>query len=267
MKFKDYRIRTKLSRLPDFIISFSAILFVTRRLIFRGKLILIMTPGKVGSSSLYYSLLSKTNRSVFHIHYLTSNSISKEFYREKNSSKKGASWHLYVSYWINLYLKILKPDFDVIILVRKGSSRYLSSIFQNLNQLPKDIFDLESGSINYIKLKNYVLQGVDIDISNIYNYFNSELFTNFDLNNEKLEINKVYNHFGKSNVKILYTSLFYNDHMQNINIFLNTKIKKLERANIGNNKFYSKTYSKIKKELGKSLELKYSKLDSYLGFR
>jgi len=265
MKFKNYKIRTKLSRLPYPIIGFLALLFVIFRLIFRKKIILIMTPGKVGSSSLYYSLLKKTNYCVFHIHYISKKGILKEFKNERDSSKGGASWHLYVSYWINLMIKRFKVKYKIILLVRKGSSRYVSSVFQNLNQMPANVFNQRTGFINYPELKKTILNGVDADITNVNDYMKFELGY-FKTNNIVLKINESFVSKGGDEVEILYTTLFQKDPLIYINSFLGTKINKLEKANIGKDKFYSKEYSEMKKDIELITSPKYYELDSKLGF-
>lgn len=265
MKFKNYKIRTKLSRLPYPIIGFLALLFVISRIISRKKIILIMTPGKVGSSSLYYSLLRKTNYCVFHIHYISKMSILKEFKKERDSSKGGASWHLYVSYWINLFIKWFKMKYKVIILVRKGSSRYLSSIFQNLNQLPENIFNQRTGFINYLELKKIILNGVDADIKNINDYMEVELGY-FNVNDVVLKINETFIGKRQNEVQVFYTTLFQKDPLIHINSFLKIKITKLEKANIGEDKFYYKEYADIKKDIDLITSPKYYELDSKLGF-
>lgn len=265
MKFKNYKIRTKLSRLPYPIIGFLALLFVISRIISRKKIVLILTPGKVGSSSLYYSLLKTTNYCVFHIHYISKKSILKEFKNERNSSKRGASWHLYVSYWIHLIIKWFKIKYKVIMLVRKGSSRYLSSVFQNLNQLPKNVFNQRNGFINNIELKKIILNGVDADIKKINNYMEVELGF-FNINNVVLKINETYKGKRQDKVEILYTTLFQKDSLIHINSFLKTQINKLEKANVGKDKFYSKEYSEIKKDVELITIPKYYEIDSKLGF-
>lgn len=265
MKFKNYKIRTKLSRLPYPMIAFSALFFVITRLITRKKIILIMTPGKVGSSSLYYSLLKKTNFCVFHIHYISKMRILKEFKMERDSSKGGASWHLYVSYWINLFIKRFKVNYKLILLVRKGSSRYLSSVFQNLNQMPKNIFNQRTGFTNYPELKKTILNGVDADITNINDYIKFELGY-FKINDIELKINETFVSKGGDEVEILYTTLFQTDPLIHINSFLETKINRLEKANIGKDKFYSEDYKKMKKDIELITSPKYYALDSKLGF-
>tara|TARA_B100001057_G_scaffold498883_1_gene607494 strand:- start:7502 stop:8299 length:798 start_codon:yes stop_codon:yes gene_type:complete len=265
MKFKHYKIRTKLSNLPYPLVACLALFFVITRLIIRKKIILIMTPGKVGSSSLYYSLLRKTNFCVFHIHYISKIRILKEFNLERDSSKGGASWHLYVSYWINLFIKWFKFKYKLILLVRKGSSRYLSSVFQNLNQMPKNVFNQKTGFINYPELKKTILNGVNEDITNINDYIKFELGY-FKINDNELKINETFAAKGGDDVEILYTTLFQTDPLLYINSFLGTKINRLERANVGKDKFYSEEYKEMKKDIELITSPKYYALDSKLGF-
>ena len=64
-----------------------------------NPLIIILTPGKVGSSSVYKSL-KREYKSVFHLHNFTVKSVERSISYNLNSNRKYAPLHLIVSKYL-----------------------------------------------------------------------------------------------------------------------------------------------------------------------
>ena len=81
MSLDKYRKRILISRLPSPLIAVAALVTVFLRLAVNRKIVVILSPGKVGSGSLYNYLRKETSWGVFHIHYLSRERIMQEFKR------------------------------------------------------------------------------------------------------------------------------------------------------------------------------------------
>ena len=86
--------------------------------------VIILTPGKVGSSSVYRTLKKKFNKNyIFHIHNLSEQGIKKSIHSHLNSDRKSLPLHLLISKL--LYKKLIKfeGELNIITLIREPISR------------------------------------------------------------------------------------------------------------------------------------------------
>ena len=73
---------------PVYILQYLVIffrLFVTNK---SKPLVIVLTFGKVGSSSIYYSLKKQLTNRIFHIHYISDKGIDASWKKHKTSSRK-----------------------------------------------------------------------------------------------------------------------------------------------------------------------------------
>ena len=80
--------------------------------------IVVLTPGKVGSSSVYKTLKNKLiNNYVFHIHQLSDFGIENSMNTHLNSDRKSLPMHLIVSSLLNQKLKDYNDEVIIITLL------------------------------------------------------------------------------------------------------------------------------------------------------
>lgn len=263
MKLFRYKLRTFFSRSPRLIIYLHALFFVLYRIVSRRDLVIVFSPGKTGSSSIYYSLLKKTRFAVFHVHYLSGNRLSYEFSKERNSRKRGAAYHLYVSYWLGVLIKYVKKV-KVVLLMRETKSRFLSGVFQNLNMLDKEIFDFRSGHVNETALLSYIEEKASEDAEELDSYLSSEVAQYLQINEFPLVVNSLYH---RDKFDILYSTIDAIDLEQEVCslLGLDRKISFDERYNVGSRKFYAKDYLEIRKKMQDFSLEKFTELDKKMG--
>ncbi|WP_157957205.1 putative capsular polysaccharide synthesis family protein [Winogradskyella tangerina] len=102
-------------------------------------LFIVLTIGKVGSSSVYYSIKEQLTSRVFHIHYISEEGIKSSWEQHKNSSRKSVPLHLITSKILNRLFKKVDEDIYFITVFREPLQRKLSSFFQNLDQFKNEV--------------------------------------------------------------------------------------------------------------------------------
>jgi hypothetical protein len=244
MDFESYRLRIRISRLPSILFYILSFGYVFRRYFLTRNAIVIISPGKVGSGSLYYHVKSSGQRNAFHIHYLSRLRIKEEFVLERSGQRKSAPWHLYVSYWLSLFMKITpKKSLKIVILTRELSTRYVSSIFQNIGRLYSEIFSLNSGEINNEKLLDYIITNATKDISSIESYLNTELIEFLGIEFSSLEMHKlVSTKYGIA----AFTNLFESPSVDLLAGYLGIECSDIHKTNVASAKFYSNEYKQLR---------------------
>ena len=247
MEFKRYRTRILISRLPRVLFYFFAFFYVFIKYFFRKTTYIIISPGKVGSGSLYHHLRSLGHKGSIHIHYLNRERIQREFDLERSGQRRSAPWHLYVSFWLTLFIKHFpKKKLKVVILVREGATRYVSSVFQNIGRLGREIFDLNSGEINYEKISEHILNNSKNDIESLEVYIREELQFFFGINITNLKMHSIV---STKYATALYTNLFDKESVKILESYLGVDCSNIQKTNIGSSKFYSGHYDKLRKEV------------------
>jgi hypothetical protein len=218
--------------------------------------IIILTPGKVGSSSVYKTLKKHTNKKVFHIHNISTEGINRSSLEHLNSDRKSLPLHLIVSNFLNLKFKSKKIKKQyVICIVREPISREISKFFQNTEFYKKTLED-NNLNIDYdmsIDILKNIFQKKKI-CEDIQQWFNDEIKNQFDIDvfDEPFDNLKKYKIFKKNNTSLL---LF---RMEDMNFIFSNATKdffdgtieiELIHANEGHNKHYAKVYKSVNENL------------------
>ena len=223
-----------------------------RTKIFKESPIIILTPGKVGSSSVYRSIRKQLTNPVFHVHSLQQCHVlnSIKFHKVNNIS---IPLHLIISK--NLIKKL--DSFDgkvyVISIVREPISRMISSYFQNIERYDQNYDFSQIAKTNekaVKKLKNHLLDSV----SYYDNWFETELKSNFgiDIYTDFKEKNDRTFYYKKDNISLLLMRMedLNRDFSYCSKKFLRLKSEiKLLDSNLGSQKKYFEAYKMLKKEL------------------
>ena len=215
--------------------------------------IVILTPGKVGSSSVYYTLKEKLkNNNIFHIHFLSKEGIKRAKQIHLNSDRKSLPLHLITSEL--LFNKLIKYDkqVKVITIIREPISRSVSSFFQNLD-FYKDSIEDSKLAVNESKAVKIIEKDVSNSVLDINKWLNFEIKENFniDIYNKKFPKEK-YVIFKNKKVDLLLLKMEDLDDVftNSTKYFLDEKEGIiLENHNIGEKKYYSSTYQKLKNNI------------------
>ncbi|MGB0294928.1 MAG: putative capsular polysaccharide synthesis family protein [Flavobacteriaceae bacterium] len=151
--------------------------FIPIRYKVKEELILILTPGKVGSSTIYKSVKHSVNTRVYHIHSINNeeiiNSMKIHFFSPKGSVPR----HLFTSYFLSKILRNYKGKVKLIILVREPVSRLISSVYQNL-----DMFGISPKYIDVEEVNEIILSKLNSDYFDYLDrWFNKEIKETFGI--------------------------------------------------------------------------------------
>tara|TARA_A100001388_G_scaffold273917_2_gene256610 strand:+ start:3749 stop:4618 length:870 start_codon:yes stop_codon:yes gene_type:complete len=242
-------IRSLISKYFNFFISIYYKLFFLKIKFFNKKITLVLTMGKVGSSTIYHSLKKQIKNPIFHIHYFNEDSIKKSISEHLSSERKSIPQHLYVSSEVR---KLKNKEISIIVLVREPISRKLSSVFQN-SIMHKSRFMTDSNNYNLHKIEEFLNDVINSKsfVNHEKNWFDKEIKEcfNIDIFKKKYDLNKDYVIFKKTRVSLL---LMRTETMNKVfpaamKQFLIRNIKmKLSNNNIGADKNYANDYNQIK---------------------
>lgn len=215
--------------------------------------IIILTPGKTGSSSVYFTLKRKLkDYSVFHIHYFTYNSILKSKKDHLSSNRKSLPLHLITSELLLKKINNYKGRVKIITILRDPISRSVSSFFQNIDFYKNKIEDKnlkidEKKSLKIINEK-IIYSSIEIEdwISNeIYKNFSIDIYRNKFPNKKFIIINK-----NEIDFLLLRMEDLNNTFAKSTKLFFDLSEELfLEDYNIGFEKYYSKQYKSIKSKV------------------
>lgn len=214
--------------------------------------VIILTPGKVGSSSVYYTLKRKIDNPVFHIHNISEQGIKSSSKEHLNSDRKSLPLHLIISDFLRKKLEDYNGHRFIICIIREPVSRAISAFYQNTefykNTIEKNNLNIDTNAsletLNTIFKENIT--------QHLENWFQTEIYQEFDIDvfSKPFNLQKGYQlfHAEKSSLLLL--------KMESMNKIFTNAIKELldidkeislENANIAENKHYAASYAEAKK--------------------
>lgn len=221
---------------------------------FKAPPIIILTPGKVGSSSVYYTLKKELKNPVFHIHNLSKTGIDLSTRDHIYSHRKSKPLHLIVSKNLRKKLTTYSGKLFVITIIREPISREISSFFQNTDQY-KDVLENKKLEIDTEMAQKILHKKFEADIcQQLKDWFDLEIKHNFgiDIFEKKFDYDRKFVISQNSNYHHLLLKMEDLDTVfpKAIKEFikLSTPLQ-LQKANVGDKKHYAATYKKIKKSI------------------
>jgi len=224
--------------------------------------IIILTPGKVGSSSVYSTLKNETQNQVFHIHNFSEEGIKKSEIDHLTSNRKSKPLHLIVSKILRKKLSNYKGKLLIITIIREPISREISSFFQN-TELHKDVLENRKLEIDIDKAQTMLSQELESDIcKSLKEWFDLEIYNNFgiDVFSTSFDYEKKYSISQGKNTSHLLLKMEDLDEVfpKAIQEFLNIDQPiHITSTNIGDKKHYANIYKDIKG----NIKLKPQKID------
>lgn len=224
-----------IKKLFEFFVSFSLSVIKKSEI---NYVIAIYTLGKSGSSSLLSTLQRKF--SIFNVYQL--HFINCDYIRENHSDDFAVR---NIDKANNFLRKHSKNKIKYISLVREPVSREISSFYQNRQLYFKDVLPNDFKEINNL----IESRGYDLAL----NWFDYELkkHLDFDVYSQSFDKTKgfsIYKIDSKTELMILRTDCINKFGIVAINKFLNTDIKQMKTANIGNNKSNSLYQKQLKSQ-------------------
>lgn len=228
----------------------------------KKDVIVVLSPGKVGSSSVYKTIKKNNpNAYVFHLHFLFKTSILRGILIHKNSLRKSVPNHFIDSLLLNSVFLKQRNRIKFIILFREPISRYISDSYQNYNRVLKKL-NIDNNDKLFDEINNG-LSRMD-HLNYLENWITNELKINLNYDfykRSKLFINDYFTDFNEK-----YDFLFMKMECLNASFknaskeFLDLEID-LENVNISANKNYNELYkfSKSKIKLTKETTQKMKK--------
>mgnify|MGYP003967221187 CR=1 FL=1 len=224
-----------IKKLFDFLISFLLSVIKKSKI---DYVIVIYTLGKSGSSSILSTLQRKF--SIFNVYQL--HFINCEYIRANHSGGFATRNIDKANKFLRIHSKNKKK---YISLVREPVSREISSFYQNRQLYFKDVLS------NDFKAINNLIESKGYDLA--LNWFDYELknHLNFDVYSQQFDKTKgfsIYKLDSNTELMILRTDCINKIGIVAINKFLNTDIKQIKSANIGNNKSNSLYQKQLKSQ-------------------
>lgn len=233
---------------------FGAYLLKFKLLDFKNKKpIIILTPGKTGSSSVYYTLKKSIGiYNVFHIHYFTPSSIDNAKQNHLISDRKSVPLHLIVSELLLNKIKNYNGTLKIITILREPISRSISSFFQNIDFYMNSI-EYPNLIINESKSIKIIEKLISSSVDEINNWINTEIKENFNIDIYKSDFTEnkfiIYKN-GKIELLLLRVEDLNNVFENATKEFLNlNKGLSLMNYNIGSKKYYSSQYKSIQNKI------------------
>lgn len=212
--------------------------------------IIILTPGKVGSSSIY-STLSRYHENVFHVHNLDINEVKKSRKNVLLSARGSVPYHNLLSEFLVKELINKAEKIYIIILIRNPIDREISEFFQNLDLYGSQIF--HNGVLKKSKLETIFLKHISEDNhSDMDEWVSREVINHLRINIFDEKVKNSYKIFREGNNDILVMK------SENLNFYYKEAFNKLltnnfdyelEKKNVGRNKWYSREYEELRKYL------------------
>lgn len=227
--------------------------------------IIILTPGKVGSTSVYKTLKKFTKRNIFHIHNLSQKGIEISNNLHLKSERKSIPLHLIISKLLIKKLKKYQGEIYIITIVREPISREISSFFQN-TEMHKTIIENKNLDIDINKAKKLLRSKLESDFcKSLEDWFDIEIKGNFgiDVFETEIDTKKKYIVTRKNNCHVLIL------RMEELNELFPKAIQELLTlddsfnllsSNLGEKKHYAIAYNDIKK----NIKLSPSSIDSII---
>ncbi|MCP4970711.1 MAG: sulfotransferase family 2 domain-containing protein [Arcobacter sp.] len=216
--------------------------------------ILIITPGKVGSTSVYKTLISQINNPVYHIHCLSKKGIENSVNTHLTSDRRSRPLHLIISNILRKKLNRYSGELYIITITREPISRAISTFFQN-TEFYKNLIEDKQLIIDENRAEDLLKSQLSSNIClEAEEWYNTEIKGNFGINifENKFDTTKKYVIVNNDRYKCLLLRMEdLNDVFpEAIKIFLNRNDSIiLENSNIGESKFYANSYNNIKNRI------------------
>jgi len=214
--------------------------------------LIVLTMGKVGSTSVYKSLKKRLKNPVFHLHYLSDKGLEKAVEMRLSSKLKSYSYHLILSE------ELKKTGCDLsklkyITIIREPISRQLSSFFQNVGKLGSDL-EGKDLRVDYENALEYLMSTMSFSDEAERVWFNREVrdIIGIDVYGEEFDIIKGYEVYrSNSGGRLLLMRMEDMDKVfcDAIYKFLGQQKVLLRRYNEGSAKIYNKAYERLKKNV------------------
>ncbi|WP_033959550.1 putative capsular polysaccharide synthesis family protein [Psychroserpens jangbogonensis] len=216
--------------------------------------IIILTPGKVGSTSVYYTLKNEAPNQVFHIHNFSKEGIEKSIRDHIHSNRKSKPLHLIISKILRKKFKTYTGKLFIISIIREPISRAISSFFQNTDQY-KDILENKKLEIDINIAQKILQEKFETDIcKELKDWFDLEIKGNFgiDVFAQKFDYDNKYVISQNNHNHLLLLK------MEDLDSVFPVAIKdllsldapmQLQKSNVSDNKFYASTYNNIKNNI------------------
>ncbi len=214
--------------------------------------VLILTVGKVGSSSVYHSLKEQLNVPVFHLHRFSAEGIKEAKTSHLQSHRRSIPLHLIISEELHKLISPRMMNYKIITLIREPVSRTVSAFFQNTEMYGEAVEgkNLEVDATKAMSVLEERFAGQPID--NEKAWFDMEIKGNFgiDVFAEPFDVKKGYQIYTQNGNQLLLLRMEDLNKVfpQASNEFFQVDGLELKNKNISENKIYSQTYNQIKNE-------------------
>jgi hypothetical protein len=218
--------------------------------------ILVLQPGKVGSSSIFDGLKgNQSEHPVYHLHNISNRTIAKweGYYRERGTYVRH---HLVIARILNqLMAEGRLPKVFVVSAVREPISRRISSFFENYNVSHPELDD--SDEAVFVRRSIEALQSIFTEESEELcnhgiRWIEEEIEQPFDLSvlEQSFDYDSNFMLCGNDRAKVV---LFRMEHLNEsfeagVEALLGRPIALGDR-NVGDRKHYAEAYSQVKREL------------------
>lgn len=248
LSYLKVKLRRKVVQIVWRPINFLLAIYFRYILKFRLAPIVILTPGKVGSSSIYRSLKQSYLGKVYHVHSLDIDSIMKSRKEVLESDRRSVPFHNLVAYHLAKKLEnhLVKPY--VIVLVREPVSRAVSEAYQN-SDLISGIIENDGGIDDEAMMHHLGSLLKDPSHANKPDdWFNREVLNPFGLDIFSSGKHEKYTIYDRPKVRLLVLRMedINKDFLNAIRKLVNDEIEiELLLDNIGSQKWYSESYVSV----------------------
>jgi len=225
--------------------------------------LLILTPEKTGSTSVYTSLRNIKNKSIFKLHFISKIGFEKyklfinrkyKSFIDKNITSKIRP-HIVLSSLLMKKLNRYQDNIQIIVTIRNPIDQRISSIFQSWESNNITLFNkVESDAYN--KTLKLIINNIKVDNPSYYieNWLKNEIEIPFKINvfSKPFSEEKGYEIYNQGNISLLLMKMetINNVFKEAISEFLNTDEKiPINIKNIGDEKLYQESYKLIRKNL------------------
>jgi len=223
--------------------------------LYKNEIIVVLTIGKVGSQSIYFTLKKKTNKHCFHIHCLSKNGIQRQIQFHKEYDKGRIPPNVRSAQFFRKKILNYSKSIYYIIIIRSPIDRLISAIFQHQDKFKIKNFS-STHEPNYLETIDMIQfkisqKGVENEFD-IWIKEEIEETLGIDIYKQKYNEEKGYNIFQNENKNLLVMKMerLNTDFANALKVFLNTNQELiLESHNIGDEKEYKKEYQLVKNNL------------------
>lgn len=214
-------------------------------------IVLILTPGKVGSSTLYFNLKKYFKGNVYHIHRISKIGIEKSKIEHLLSDRKSIPLHLIIAEILSKKIDFSKDNVIVISIIREPISRSISSFFQNIdfhrNTIESNNLKIDTEA-SLLMLKDILNESICSDLED---WFKTEVEDVLKIDPFVLSKNSNLNYVANNGSFILFRM----EDMKMAWLGIVERLFKtdfnfpLSNYNIGGMKYYSDSYSFVKNKI------------------